>query len=102
MYTARVVQNQRQNQRADMDRSQQTGRVVDADHPQHQAAQEAARAGRELTSDQRANLPAEARSSIESKERSDRGRDTAPGAKDDKHQQSPVRPGNSKGGGRSR
>ena len=104
MHTARVVQNQRQNQRAGIDSSQQTGRVIEADQPQHQAAQEAAR-GRALTSDERANLPADARSGIESKERSERARDTGPGAKDhkdEKHQQGPVRPGNSKGGGRSR
>lgn len=106
MYTARVVQNTRQNKHAGIDRSQQTGRVIEADQPQHSAAaQEAARGGRELTPDERANLPADARPGIETKERSDRARDTGPGAKhhkDEKHQQGPVRPGNSKGGGRSR
>lgn len=104
MHTARAIQNQRQNQHAGASRSREIGRAAQNDQPQHlAAAQDAARTGRELTSDQRANLPADARSSIESKERAASARDGT-GAKADKHQQSPVRPGpgNSKGGGRSR
>jgi len=101
--TARAVHQQRQHSGAGLDRSEQTARVVEADRRQKQAgAQEAARGGNELTSEQRANASPETQQTLDRKERNDAAREVGMRSTDQSAQReaAPARP--SKSGGRSR
>ncbi len=100
--TARVIHEQRQKLGASIERAQDAEPVLQADQQSTQSADEAVRAGNVLTSEQRANASPETRATIDRKERADAAREVTNGGKDQSAQQGPAKPGNSRGGGRSR
>ncbi|MGO9986825.1 MAG: hypothetical protein ACLPIX_21765 [Rhodomicrobium sp.] len=102
-HTARVTHEQRQNPGAGIGRSQATARGIGPDQQQQQAeAQEPAREGKELTSEQRANPSPEARNRIEREERSAAARELGARGKDQNAEPGNTNIGKSPSGGRSR
>ncbi len=100
--TARLTQEQRQNLRAGSDRVQDVVRDGEEAHHQQQAnAQEAARTGGVLSSEQRANASPETRQTMERHERA-AAREVGMGSKDQTAQQGNANTGKSPSGGRSR
>lgn len=100
-HTARLVHEQRQNLGAGIDRTQDAARVVQQQEQHKSAAQEAARGGSTLTSEQRANASPDVQRTLDRKDRADaiRNGGTGPG---DRSTRGNARPGNSRPGRRSR
>ncbi len=103
LQTAHFIYEQRQHSGAAKDRSQETARDIEPDHPQKQAhSQESVHEGKELTSEQRANPSPEARQIIEREERVAAAREVGVKGKDQNAQPGNTRTGKSPSGGRSR
>jgi hypothetical protein len=102
-HTARITHERRQNLGRGPDRAQETTRIVQQQEQQKQSAtQEALRGGTEMTPDQRANASADVRQAIDRKERAAASREADVGATSRRVQKEMTRPGNTRGGGRSR
>jgi hypothetical protein len=101
MGTARIVQQQRQHPGA-RDSSRDTERIVRADQQNAAKAQEAARGEKHLTSEQRANLPPDARQAIDRQERVKAAREIMGRAEGKILKQGQAKSGPTRPGGRSR
>jgi hypothetical protein len=101
MRTGRVVQEQRQRPGA-RDSSRDTERTVRADRQKAAEAQEAARGEKHLTSEQRVNLPPDARQAIDRQERVKAAREIMGRAEGKNLKQGQAKSGPARPGGRSR
>lgn len=101
--TARRVHEQRQNLGPGTDRVRDATRVARQDEQQKQvAAQEAARGGTALTSEQRANASPDVKQTLDRTERAEAVRATSIEGKFQSGPQGVTKPGNARSGGRGR
>lgn len=103
IHTAHQVYEARGNLGVDKGRAQETSRTLQQqDQHRQSAAQEAARGGRSLTSEQMANAPSDIKETIQQKERTETDRNATGGSREQSAPQGNSKPGNTRGGGRSR
>ena len=103
IHTAHSLYDARKHLGADKDRAQETSRTLQQqDQHRQSAAQEAARGGRSLTSEQMANAPSDIKETIQQKERTETDRNAVGGSKDQSTRPGASKPGNKRSGGPSR